>query len=69
MRLREDDNLVELKVVEKLDQLLGLGVLVKLDEVLLEAVQGELGVAADIQLEWVLHEHLADALGLVRQGC
>ena len=67
LRLGENNNLVEFEIVEQLDELLDLLVLVKLHVVLLEAVEVELGVVIDVHFEGVLHEHLADLLGLVRQ--
>lgn len=65
--LDKDDDLVELKLVEKLVQLAVLLVLAELDVVLLETVQGQLGVLVDVVLGRVLHELLADGLDLVRQ--
>ena len=68
LRLGEDDDLVELEVVEQLDELLDLLGVLQLHEVLLEAVEGQLRVRVDVHLKGVLHEHLADLLGLIRQG-
>lgn len=66
--LDEDDDLVELKVVQKLIQLTVLLLLVELDVVLLQAVKSELGVVIDIDLQRVAHELLADGTNLLREG-
>lgn len=66
--LDEDDNLVELEVVQKLIQLAVLLLLVELDVVLLQAVEGELGIIIDIDLQRVAHELLADGTNLLREG-
>jgi len=63
----EDDNLVELKDVEKVVELavlLGLG---ELDVVKLQAVEGELGVIVDVNLHGVLAELAADRADLLAQ--
>lgn len=60
--LDEDDDLVELKIVEKLIQLSVLLALLQLDVVLLETVESELGVFVDIVLSGILHEFAADGL-------
>jgi hypothetical protein len=64
----EDDDLVELEVVQQFIQLAVLLCLAKLDVVLLQTVQGELGLVVDIDLERVLHELLADWTDLLGQG-
>lgn len=66
--LDEDDNLVELEVVQKLIQLAVLLLLVELDVVLLQAVEGELGIIIDIDLQRVAHELLADGTNLLGEG-
>lgn len=66
--LDEDNDLVELQVIKKLVQLAVLLVLAELDVVLLETVQGELGVVIDVDLERVAHELLADGADLLGQG-
>mmetsp|Transcript_5810 Transcript_5810/g.12664 ORF Transcript_5810/g.12664 Transcript_5810/m.12664 type:complete len:340 (+) Transcript_5810:682-1701(+) len=58
-RLYEDNHLVELERIEQLVELAVLLVLGQLDVVLLEAVQGELGIV-HVDLHRVLHELLAD---------
>lgn len=63
--LDEDDDLVELKVVEQVVQLAVLLLLIKLDVVLLEAVQSEFGVLVHIVLGRVLHELAADGLDVL----
>ena len=65
--LDEDDDLVELKLVEKLVQFTVLLALLEVDIVLLETVQSQLGVFVDVVLSWVLHELAADGLDLIRQ--
>lgn len=79
--LDEDDNLVELKIVQKFVQLPVLLRLAQLNIVLLEAVQRQLGVIVDVNLERVPHKDLAngpDLLGergakhhdlFIRRGC
>lgn len=66
--LDEDDNLVELEVVQKLIQLAVLLLFVELDVVLLQAVEGELGIIIDIDLQRVAHELLADGTNLLGEG-
>ena len=66
--LGEDDNLVELEIIKQLDELPDLLVVVELDIVLLEAVQGQLGLVVDVQLEWVLAELLTNFLGALGQS-
>ena len=61
----EDDDLVEIKGVEKRDELLDLLVLFKLDIVLLESMQGEFGVGVDVQLKRLFHVQLAHRLELI----
>lgn len=65
--LDEDDNLVELEIVEEFVQLAVLLLLFKLDVVLLETVQSELGVLVNVVLRGVLHEFAADGLDMLRQ--
>lgn len=60
--LDKDDDLVELKVVEKLIQLSVLLALLQLNVVLLETVESELGVFVDIVLCGILHEFAANGL-------
>jgi hypothetical protein len=66
--LDEDDNLVELQVVQQVVQLAVLLLLAQLDVVLLETVQGELGVVIDVDLKRVAHELLADRANLLRES-
>ena len=60
-RLDEDDDLVELEVVQELVELTVLLALAELDVVLLETVEGELGLVVDVNLKRVLHELLANS--------
>lgn len=66
-RLDEDDELVELERVEKVDELAVLGRLLELHVVLLEAVERQLGALVDVDLVRVVHELLADRAHLGRQ--
>lgn len=66
--LDEDNDLVELKVVQKLVQLAVLLLLAELDVVLLQTVEGELGVVINVDLQRVTHELLADGADLLGQG-
>lgn len=66
--LNEDDDLVELKVVKEVVQLAVLLLLAELDVVLLQTVEGELGVVVDVDLKRVTHELLADGADLLGQG-
>lgn len=63
--LDEDDDLVELKLVEKLVELTVLLAFLKLEVVLLQTVKRQLGVLVDVVLGRVLHEFLADGLHFV----
>jgi hypothetical protein len=66
--LNKDDHLVELEVVQKLIQLTVLFLLVKLDVILLQSVEGELGIVIDIDLQRVTHELLANGSDLLGEG-
>lgn len=66
--LDKDDDLVEFEVVQKLIQLAVLLLLVELDVVLLQAVEGELGIVIDIDLQRVVHKLLADGTNLLGEG-
>lgn len=66
--LDEDDDLVELELIEQLVELAVLLALLQRNAVLLETVQGQLGVLVDVVLGRVLHELLADGLDLVGEG-
>lgn len=66
--LDENDDLVELKLVQKLVELSVLLLLIQLDVVLLQTVQRQLGVFVDVVFCRVLHELAADGLDLIRQG-
>ncbi len=63
--LDENDDLVKLKLIEKLIELAVLLLLCKRNVVLLETVQSQFGVFVDVMLCWVLHELPADGLDLV----
>lgn len=64
MLICEDHHLIELEVIKKIDQLLDLLVLIQLHEVLLQSMQVQFGVIVNVELEWVLHEHLAHFFGI-----
>jgi hypothetical protein len=64
----EDDDLVELKRIEKVVELSVLFRLFELDGVLLQTVEGELGLIVDVDLEGVAHELLADRSDFLRQS-
>jgi hypothetical protein len=64
-RLDEDDNLVELEVIKKLVKLTVLLTLIKRDVVLLQTMEGQLGVLVDVVLGRVLHELATDGLDVV----
>ena len=66
--LGENDDLVEVNIVQKLDELSDFLGLLELDEVLLQAVKGQLGLLVDEELLWVLHVHPADVFGLGGKG-
>jgi hypothetical protein len=61
----EDDDLIELDVVEQFDELLDLLGVLELDVVLLETMEGQLGVTIDEKFERLLHEESADVLGFI----
>lgn len=67
--LDEDDDLVELKLVKELVKFAVLLTFLKLDVVLLQTVQRQLGVLIDEVLCRVLHELSADRLDLIRESC
>lgn len=67
-RLDEDDNLVELEVVEQVAELSVLGLLLNVDIVLLETVQGQLSFVVHKNLQRRRHELLADGSDLLGQG-
>jgi hypothetical protein len=64
--LDEDDDLVELEGVEEIAQFSVLLAFAELDVVLLETVEGELGLVVDVDLERVSHELLADGSDFLR---
>ena len=66
--LHKDNDLVKLHIVKKLIELAVLLLLIKLDVVLLETVQGKLGVIINVNLKRVLHELLANRADLLGQG-
>jgi len=68
LRLGEDDNLVKLEVVKQVDKLEDLLILFQLHVVLLETMQSELRFVVNIQLERILHVHLAHFLSLWSQS-
>jgi hypothetical protein len=66
--LDEDDDLVELQLVEEIVELAVLLGLTKLDVVLLETVEGELGLVVNVDLQRVTHKLLADGTGLLGES-
>jgi hypothetical protein len=66
--VNEDDDLVELQSVQEVGELHDLLLLVKLDVVLLETVEGEFALVVDEDLERVAHELAADVLDVVGHG-
>ena len=60
--------LVELQDIKKLEELAVLLVVLQLDVVLLEAVEGELGLVVDVHLHRILHELLAHGSDVLGQG-
>lgn len=58
--LDKNDHLVKLQAIQQLVKLSVLFRLAELDVVLLKTVQGELGFIIYVDLEWILHEFLAD---------
>lgn len=66
-RLDENDDLVEVKRVDQIDELLGLLVGLQFDVVLLETVQSQLGLVLNKHLGGVAHELAAGVLDVVRQ--
>lgn len=66
--LDEDDDLVKCEAVQKFVELAVLFRFAELDVVLLETVQGELGVIIDVDFQRVSHELLANGTDLLREG-
>ena len=66
--LDENDDLVKLQLVEKFVKLAVLLSFLERDIILLEAVQGQLGVFIDVMLGRVLHEFPADRFDVVRES-
>lgn len=66
--LDEDDDLIVGQGVEEVVELSVLLLLAALDVVLLQTVQGKLGLVVDVDFERTLHEFLADRTGGLRQG-
>lgn len=64
----EDDDLVEFQRVQQVRQLSVLFLLLQLDVVLLQTMQGQLGFVVNVDLQWVLHELLTDGTDFLRQG-
>lgn len=67
-RLDKDDDLVELQGVQQVRQLSVLVLLLQLEVVLLQAVQGQLCLVIDVDLQRRLHELLTNGTDLLRQG-
>ena len=66
--LHENDHLVELQRVEEVDQLLDLLLLLDLQVVLLETMEGQLGLVVNEDLELVAHELATDVLHISGHG-
>lgn len=67
--LDEDDDLIVRQGVEEIVELPVFLLLAALDIVLLQSVQGKLGLVVDIDLQRTLHEFLADRTGGLRKSC
>lgn len=67
-RSDEDDDLVELQGVQQVSQLLVLLGLLQFEVVLLQTVQGQLGLIVDVNLQWGLHELLTNRTDLLGQS-
>lgn len=67
-RLDKDADLVELEGIQEVVELAVLLDLGDSDVILLETVEGELGLVIDVNLERVLHELLAGDTGVLAQG-
>ena len=67
-RSDEDDDLVELKRIQKIVKLPILLTLVELYVVLLKTVKGKLLLVVDVNLQWILHELLASQADLLCEG-
>lgn len=66
--LDENNDLIEVKLVEQVNELSVLLVVLKIHIVLLETVKGQLRLAVDKELKWVSHVHLASLLRLVSES-
>jgi len=66
--LDEDNDLVEFERVEQIEKLSVLLVLLDLDIVLLETVEGQLGFVVDEDFHGILHEFFADRSDFLRQS-
>jgi len=66
--LDEDDDLVELKGVEKVEKFSVLFLLLEVDKVLSETVEGEFGVVVDVNFHRVVHEFLAHRSDFFGEG-
>jgi hypothetical protein len=65
--LNENDDLVEIKGIDQVDEFLDLLVGLELDVVLLQAVQGQLGLILDKYLGWVAHKFAAGIFDVIGQ--
>lgn len=63
--LHEDDDLVVTKFVKQVVETAVLLILSELNVVLLQTVESKLRLVIDVDLQWILHELLADRFGLV----
>jgi len=66
--LDEDNDLVEFERVEQIEKLSVLLVLLDLDIMLLETVEGQLGFVVDEDFHGILHEFFADRSDFLRQS-
>lgn len=66
--LHKDDHLIELKLIKEVVQLPVLLLLVELDVILLETVQGKLSLVVNVNLKRRLHELFADGADILGEG-
>lgn len=64
LSLRENNDLIEVKIIEKLDKLADLLGFFKLYEVLLQSMKGEFRFLVDEKLLGIFHIHSTYILGL-----
>jgi len=64
----ENDDLIEIEVIKKLNKFQDLLVLLQLHIILRKTMQCEFRFLIDKELEWILHVQGADLLCLIREG-